>query len=87
MLGWYPCTIFGCYFSRLFSPSACSAYSSRLKSYLSFVVLALVLVLVMGVFFDDNDDLIYFSYLEIEQLLFDAVFRLLLTLRLLLLAR
>ena len=51
------------------------------------MVLALVLVLVMGVFFDDNDDLIYFSYLEIEQLLFDAVFRLLLTLRLLLLAR
>ena len=45
-------------------------------------------MLVMGVFFDDNDDLIYFSYLEIEQLLFDAVIRLLLlTLRLLWLAR
>ena len=45
-------------------------------------------MLVMGVFFDDNDDLIYFSYLEIEQLLFDAVIRLLLlTLRLLWLTR
>ena len=45
-------------------------------------------MLVMGVFFDDNDDLIYFSYLEIEQLLFDAFIRLLLlTLRLLWLTR